>query len=434
MARIIELRGEACRYCAGHGDSSAPNMSHDAAWRALSACVAGSAHVELHEFADGTGRGLRATRDFAAGEVIMSVPTASCLSVEMALREPRLGAALAGKALRNEDMLAVYIMYLRSMLVDAKDDDADPVSRLRRAHMALLPAAYTSSMFFSDAELHVCRGSSLHTMTLQLREQIEDDYTALVRTLFVPHLDLFPLPVFTRAAYMYALATVQSRGMDFEAPPYRVVCPLLDLVNHSSAVDTCHALDPVQQCVSVLAGAPVAAGDQVFINYGRVGNARLLRLYGFVLPDNAHSSYELVLTTHPHAPLFNAKLAAWRRIGLCAQDDARAAAYGLCTVSLTRANPLPLAALQYLRVQRATSDDELASGGDFTQPIDANNEATVRGALDEAFASLLAAYAPDEELAAVPRASGNAWAAALVAAEEKQILRAALAAVRAKRD
>ncbi|RUP49058.1 hypothetical protein BC936DRAFT_143371 [Jimgerdemannia flammicorona] len=85
---------------------------------------------------------------------------------------------------------------------------------------------------------------------------------------------------------------------------------------------------------------------KVFIKYGPVPN-RLLRLYGFVLPNNPHDSYELVLTTHHLAPLYDKKVALF----IAAKLDVNSA------FSLTFTELLPDKVLQYLRIQRSTSQE-----------------------------------------------------------------------------
>src|SRR3712207_942442 len=51
---------------------------------------------------------------------------------------------------------------------------------------------------------------------------------------------------------------------------------------------------------------------QVFIHYGNIANSRLLRIYGFVLPDNPNDNYELILQTSSMAPLYEQKQRLWK--------------------------------------------------------------------------------------------------------------------------
>jgi hypothetical protein len=87
-----------------------------------------------------------------------------------------------------DDTLATYILFVRTC---ASGYDG------LRSHVAALPASYTSSVFFAEAELEVCAGTSLYTTTKQLDRQIEEDYKSLVERLFGRHQELFPRDKFT---------------------------------------------------------------------------------------------------------------------------------------------------------------------------------------------------------------------------------------------
>jgi len=161
----------------------------------------------------------------------------------------------------------------------------------------------------------------------------------------------------------------------------------------------------------------------VFINYGPIPNNRLLRLYGFVIPGNPNDSYDLVLATHPDAPLFEQKHKLWVSAGL---DST-------CTISLTLADPLPKSVLRYLRIQRSGEVD-LAVMAALRQTEAANekisdpNEVEVLRFLVESFRHLLDSFGTplgklEEQLAeGVYPQGGNAWAAAHVSLGEQQVL------------
>ncbi|KAI8621902.1 hypothetical protein BC830DRAFT_1177961 [Chytriomyces sp. MP71] len=113
------------------------------------------------------------------------------------------------------------------------------------------------------------------------------------------------------------------------------------MVDRSFSVPQCHAFDPSDNCVKILAGKDYAMGDEVF-NYGPVRNTKLARLYGFVIPNNPHDAYPLVLSTSPLAPFFREKCAIFDAVGIAVNE----------TFELTLVDPLPGRVLQYLRIQR----------------------------------------------------------------------------------
>lgn len=163
---------------------------------------------------------------------------------------------------------------------------------------------------------------------------------------------------------------------------------------------------------------------QVFIYYGPIPNNRLLRLYGFVIPDNPNDSYDLVLATHPMAPFYEQKQKLWASAELDSTS----------TISLTLADPLPQNVLQYLRIQRL---DESGLAAIALQKIDTkekisdSKEKEILQFLVDSISSLLDSFRIQleelqERLAkGVYPPGGNAWAAAHVSLGEQRVLRLA---------
>lgn len=145
--------------------------------------------LELVDFPD-TGRGIRTLQQFEEGEKLLVIPHGVLWTAKQAHADPVLGPALlsARPSLSIDDTLATYILFVRSR---------SPIFDGLRSHVATLPARYTSSIFFTEAELQICAGSSLYTTTKHLDRQIEVDYTALASRLFRRHPELFPQDEFT---------------------------------------------------------------------------------------------------------------------------------------------------------------------------------------------------------------------------------------------
>ena len=197
------------------------------------------------------------------------------------------------------------------------------------------------------------------------------------------------------------------------------------MLNHSSDVKQCHAYDPTTGDLSILASKDYSVGDQVFIYYGPVPDNRLLRLYGFVLPDSPNDSYDLVLQTSPMAPLYEEKERLWKLAGL---EPA-------CTIPLTASDPLPNKVLQYLRIQRLDDSElsamttQIATGAHGR--VSDENETQILQFLAESIQAILEGFAiPLEKLTAqladgVYPEGSNAWAAAQVSAGEQRVLKLA---------
>ncbi|XWW98461.1 hypothetical protein V2A60_006461 [Cordyceps javanica] len=373
--------------------------------------------IEVAEFPN-TGRGVKALRSFKEGERILTIPSACLWTVKKADSDPLLGPVLrsAQPPLSVEDTLALYLLFVRSRTSGYEG---------QRHHISAMPQSYSASIFFSDEELQVCQGSSLYTLTTQLEQRVRDDYRNLLVQLLSQHQELFPLDQCTLDDYKWALCSIWSRAMDFaisETSSVRLLAPLADMLNHSIDVKQCHAYDPTSGDLTILAAKDYQVGDQVFIYYGSVPNNRLLRLYGFVLPDNPSDSYDLVLQTSPMAPLYEQKERLWALAGLETP----------CTIALTMADPLPKDVLRYLRIQRldeSTITDmtlQLVNGKDGK--VNDENETQILQFLIRSIGDLLEGFSiPLGKLEAQLagggyRAGGNSWAAAQVSAGEQRIL------------
>ncbi|VUC21996.1 unnamed protein product [Clonostachys rosea] len=393
------------------------------AWLKKSGAV-GLSDLDLADFPE-TGRGVKAQRPFKAGERILTIPANCIWTAKAAYADPILGPVLQSvqPPLSVEDILALYILFVRSR-VD------DPAYAERQTHVAMLPSEHTLSMFFTDEELRVCAGSSLYTLTTHLRGRVGDDYKKLLTRLFMRHRDLFPLDKFSFQDYKWALSSVWSRSMDFtiaKGNSVRLMAPFADMLNHASDAKQCHAYDPSTGDLSILACRDYQAGDQVFIHYGNIANGRLLRLYGFVLPDNPNDNYELVLQTSSMAPLYEQKQRLWKLAGL---DE-------VSTIPLTLKNPLPESVLRYLRIQRL-DESELGTmtmqiATESYKKISDENESQILQFLSESIGALLGGFEVPLEKLEVQLAEGlyspgsNAWAAAQVSLGEQRVLKAAKA-------
>lgn len=136
-----------------------------------------------------TGRGIKTQKPFKQGETILTIPSACLWTVAHAHADSTLGPVLRSVTPppSTEDTLAIYILFVRSRKSGYNG---------QRDHVAVLPASYSSSIFFAEEELEVCAGTSLYTLTKQLEQRIQDDYTNLVRVLN-QHPHLIPPDEFT---------------------------------------------------------------------------------------------------------------------------------------------------------------------------------------------------------------------------------------------
>lgn len=101
----------------------------------------------------------------------------------------------------------------------------------------------------------------------------------------VSHLFLQPL---CWSDWLWAVDTARSRTFELPSPDgnsFYGMFPVCDMLNHKFGSTTLH-LDSRRRVFEVTAAQPFAAGDQVVISYGAMGNEDLLSVYGFVDDEN----------------------------------------------------------------------------------------------------------------------------------------------------
>ena len=232
-------------------------------------------------------RGVMALEDIAPGEEIVAIPARFALDLGTSSTDP-LAAA---------EKLCVERI-------------ADQYTLERPAYFAVLPPPGSPDLctpeFFDEAELAELQQWPLLLEAAQRRRAaVEASYLATDKA--------------EAAALLWAQWAVLSRVLTVAGPDgrgHKLLIPFMDLFNHDRG--SAHVLTGRSDgLLKVVAGAPIAEGEQVCISYGdaSTSNAELLDQYGFVdtspemlVPDQAllrHYSY----TTAPYRqPPFNTHL------------------------------------------------------------------------------------------------------------------------------
>ncbi|KAJ3232802.1 hypothetical protein HDU78_006844 [Chytriomyces hyalinus] len=335
--------------------------------------------VALHVFPD-TGRGLQAKKHIPRNSVILSAPLSAVWTANLSA----------------DDTLALYLLFVKK-----SPKCTSEAAAARKAHVrAGIPQEYTASLFFSDEALRICEGSSLYALTVQSTDQIEQDFRSLLQRIFLSHPQVFPINKITLDEYKWALFTVWSRAMDFqlsESKSLRGIVPFLDMIIKLAMKWT-------------------------------VSNTKLARLYGFIIPGNPYDDFTLVLSTPPYAPFFSHKAQIYQDAGIPLDSN----------FQLTRKEPLPVAVLQCLRIQRLEwSELNFASAAVDKSKVGLNritlrNEQEILSALVQAFEGILSGFAVKSEEPKVQLESNiykqysDCWMAALVSLGEQEIRQGAL--------
>ena len=406
-------------------------------FRGQEGCQLGSVEIATYEY---EGRGVRATAAIKKGNPLFACPVKLLISLKAAKADELLGPVCEQVALRDDDILALFL------LVERRKGAASPHAE----HIASLPTAYDQTVFWSDEELAEIAGSNVFGTTAQLKVQIKGDYDAL-QAAVLPNQPLAAAE-FSLEDYSWALATIWSRAMDLPVPAaasadgsvstemstMRVIGPVCDMFNTRPGQPQVHGYMPALDALTVAAAGDTAPGEQLFIGYGEVTNARAMWLYGFASDNNPHDSVALYACMDTEAPSYDKRMKLLKVLKLSEKSLAT-------PHELSLADPLPRALLLSLRVQHAPKklvkawrEDPEAFATAKKAP-DAALERAVLDALRVGVVGMLEAYSTsleeDEEAAArwAPHtqtlAAEHAYRrrmALLLRLGEKRILRASI--------
>eukprot|EP00903_Cladosiphon_okamuranus_P007725 g7485.t1 len=323
-------------------------------------------------------RGVFCEVDIPADTIVVSVPWEALMTVDNAKGTPFEGVMEAGA--REDDVLCLLLLYHRHVL-----KDSSPLKR----HIDVLPREYHQTIFYSDDELELLRGTSLHAVTVQWKAQVDSDFGEL------EELQL-PSPSeggsstardalggsLTKEGYLWALGTVWSRfvTVEREGRAMKAMAPVFDMFNHDPSSSTVHGFQESNQCLHLVTLQDWAAGSEVKFSYGPLPNSRLLLLHGFCIPNNAFEAVDLWAMMEPGAPNYAAKSKILKENGV----DPSTRPFVLT------AKGLDPSLLPALRVQRATESElKTAADGPWGESLGARNEAEVCEVLIAALSQML---------------------------------------------
>ncbi len=247
-------------------------------------------------------RGVRAVRDLAKDELLVSIPEPLLLSVRSAKRDPDIQRAVRGAGpfatrieVTDQQLLAVHLLH------EASKGGASS----HHIYLKTLPSAFDNFLYLNTGDVDELGTSHVHAAreAAQSKAQFLESFRGaqpLMRALNVPD------KLSSLQAYRWAVSCIQSRTMFMDGDRVGCLTPYGDLHNHrpmlqpvtlwnidhadeqeESAVAGEGSFDEAQQRYQLVTRVPLSAGQQVFLTYGRLTNLDLFGLYGFVLEDNA---------------------------------------------------------------------------------------------------------------------------------------------------
>ncbi|XP_050344540.1 actin-histidine N-methyltransferase [Nymphalis io] len=265
--------------------------------------------IDITDF-DGYELGLKATKEFTEGSLILTVPCKVIMS-EKDARDSDLASFInVDPLLQNMPNITLALF----LLLEKSNPDS-----FWKPYIDFLPEKYSTILYFTSDELAELRPSPVFESSLKLYNSIARQYAYFynkIHTLDVPVLNNLK-EIFSYENYRWAVSTVMTRlnNIQIEDRPTTAFIPLWDMCNHEHGKITtdynkelnrgeCYALRDFQR------------SEQIFIFYGARPNADLFLHNGFVYPQNQHDSLSLALGVSSSDPLREAKLGLLTKLGL----------------------------------------------------------------------------------------------------------------------
>jgi hypothetical protein len=151
-----------------------------------------------------------------------------------------------------------------------------------------LPTDVPSLLHYDDHELSQLQMPTLAAKAIAARATVLLEFERVSK-----HLK-HPLPW---QDWLWAVDIARSRTFELPSPDKLGVTlhgmfPVCDMLNHKFG-STSLRIDAARRAFEVTAGESFAAGDQVLISYGAMGNDELLEAYGFVDDENDVDSVDI---------------------------------------------------------------------------------------------------------------------------------------------
>ena len=292
-----------CR--APSSDSAPPGGRYQALleWLTVSGAT-GLSNLEFRESEkSGGGTGVFAKRRIRPGGCVAWIPQSCVLTAAKAL------SSAVGQTCRKllPNCTDEFVLVLWMAL--GRGDPSHPF----HAYLGSLPTERTSLVSWPEAHLSALAGTNLGTAVADHRRLVTETYAGLLCELRRVRPRLLP-PACDADALAWAYDMYLSRRFpetlavgklakrrgkprnSMLTQSVGVMLPLFDLLNHSTGTDIDWCGDA--RGVAFHVGAKslgVAAGAEVFNNYGDKGNEELMMVHGFAIHNNLHDSYGLRL-------------------------------------------------------------------------------------------------------------------------------------------
>jgi histone-lysine N-methyltransferase SETD3 len=255
-------------------------------------------------------RGVHATGEIVPDEIIVEVPLACLITVEMG-KATEVGRAVLQADLELDAPKHVFLMLF--MLVDRKK----PASHFKPYYDILPPTLSNMPIFWNNEELALLEGSYLLTQIDERNAAIETDYQAIC--------ELYPgfSDTATLDDFKWARMCVCSRNFGIVVDGIRTsaMVPYADMLNHYRPRETKWTYEASRRAFTITSLMHIGPGAQVYDSYGQKCNHRFLLNYGFAIEKNREADgfcpneVPFKFSLDPSDELYDMKLPLWRNDG-----------------------------------------------------------------------------------------------------------------------
>lgn len=246
--------------------------------------------------------GVVVTHPLKKEDVYLALPTSIIMDTESAEECPILKPVLDDLHVRfpgGDDFHELLFHLLVEVLLKEPSEERSKYS----PYLRLLPSVdgVLFPLFFTPEELSYLEGSSVLYSALRYRVETAGKYASIQRHVWDHYPDVFRPDLFTKEAYFWATAILDSRAIWWNGKRHLV--PLLDLINCSPGPDPSrvHAtrLDSTGAYAMTQADRDYAVGDQLWEHYGQP-NWIYFSYHGFSLPPGIALLPSEPINPNPH--------------------------------------------------------------------------------------------------------------------------------------
>ncbi|KAK5465414.1 Ribosomal lysine N-methyltransferase 4 [Exophiala xenobiotica] len=281
-------------------------------WFTTAAGTRLSSKIELKDLRDeNAGRGLVAINTIAEDEELFAVPRRLVLMTTTSSIPPTVLAPLADTGTWPPLIMTIIFEYLRR-----QESPWHP-------YFQVLPTTFDSLMFWNDEELAELQASAVADKIG--KAEAEATWKETIIPVMLAHPDLFPVLAATdteRTAELIKLAHMAGSLImayafdidrddepsgprnadsddefeeDDEEEPLKGMVPFADMLNADADKNNARLFQEDDYLI-MKSTKTIAAGDQIFNDYGPLPRSDLLRMYGYVT-DN-YAKYDVVELSH----------------------------------------------------------------------------------------------------------------------------------------